>query len=177
MSLTSASVTPSTPRRAAECDEATGPAVASPVDGRAARSLKETHVRPLHWTDLKRGDRIRHFDYGRGTIDAAGPVWLLITWDDPAVEWDFHTSEIAKYLERVPANLDVKQGAEAACADQTNSIALPDSVPSVVEDLVPEVDEPCDDVARAVSQMPADLLARWSVAERPPPIDRSLGNA
>ncbi|MEV4267738.1 hypothetical protein [Kribbella sp. NPDC049584] len=66
-------------------------------------------MRTLRWTDLKRGDRIRHFDYGIGTVDAAGPVWLLITWDDPTVEWDYHTSEIARHLERVPPELDLQQ--------------------------------------------------------------------
>lgn len=55
---------------------------------------------PLCWTDLAKGDRIHHFDYGNGTIDATGPLFLFITWDDPNVGLNHHTAAMAAHLLR-----------------------------------------------------------------------------
>lgn len=55
----------------------------------------------LNWSDLQRGDRVYHFDYGIGTIDCAGPLWLLITWDDPNEYLDHHSSGMARHMTRL----------------------------------------------------------------------------
>lgn len=53
------------------------------------------------WRDLKKGDRVSHFDYGDGTVDASGPAWIYITWDDPAERVRHHDKLIAQYLTRI----------------------------------------------------------------------------
>ncbi|GAB2562637.1 hypothetical protein [Kribbella endophytica] len=55
----------------------------------------------LCWTDLSKGDRIHHFDYGNGTIDAAGPLYLFITWDDPNIAFNHHAAAIVSYLTKL----------------------------------------------------------------------------
>jgi hypothetical protein len=55
----------------------------------------------LRWWELKSGDRVRHFEYGAGTVDGAGPLWVYITWDDPHELLRFHTAAIVRYLELV----------------------------------------------------------------------------
>jgi len=50
--------------------------------------------------DLKKGDRVNHFDYGSGTIDSFGPVWLYVTWDNPDEHLNHHTAAIARHLTR-----------------------------------------------------------------------------
>ncbi|MGW6281985.1 hypothetical protein [Kribbella sp. NPDC055071] len=52
----------------------------------------------LKWWQLKQGDRVSHFDYGVGTVDGAGPVWVCITWDNPDEHVNCHTVEIVRYL-------------------------------------------------------------------------------
>lgn len=53
----------------------------------------------MQWSDLKHGDRVHHFEYGSGTVNSAGPLWLLITWDDPSEYVDYHWSgEIDRHL-------------------------------------------------------------------------------
>lgn len=52
----------------------------------------------LTWNDLKRGDRVSHFDYGVGTVDASGPLWILITWDNPDERVNTHTAAISRWL-------------------------------------------------------------------------------
>jgi hypothetical protein len=37
----------------------------------------------MEWSDLTRGDRVEHFEYGSGTVDFSGPIFVGITWDDP----------------------------------------------------------------------------------------------
>ncbi|MEV6273381.1 hypothetical protein AB0L64_39865 [Kribbella sp. NPDC051936] len=56
----------------------------------------------LAWSELRRGDRVHHADYGSGTVDAAGPIWLLISWDDPNQHHDDYASELAPRLTRLP---------------------------------------------------------------------------
>jgi hypothetical protein len=53
----------------------------------------------LHWWELRRGDRVSHFDYGTGTVDGAGPERIYITWDDPDEELHHHTSGIVRHLQ------------------------------------------------------------------------------
>ncbi|MEU4196781.1 hypothetical protein AB0E69_33090 [Kribbella sp. NPDC026611] len=56
----------------------------------------------LQWWQLQAGDRVRHFEYGAGTVDGSGPVWVCITWDNPAEELTFHTSAIVPHLRLEP---------------------------------------------------------------------------
>ncbi|WP_405063252.1 hypothetical protein OG474_16895 [Kribbella sp. NBC_01505] len=53
----------------------------------------------LRWWELRRGDRIAHFDYGTGTVEGAGPQLIYITWDNPDEELHHHTSEIVRHLQ------------------------------------------------------------------------------
>jgi hypothetical protein len=55
---------------------------------------------PLHWWQLRRGDRVSHFDYGTGTVDGSGPLWIWITWDNPAEHLNHHTAGIVRHLKR-----------------------------------------------------------------------------
>jgi len=55
----------------------------------------------LHWWELRKGDRVRHFEYGSGTIDGSGPLWVYITWDNPDEHLSHHTAGIVCYLELV----------------------------------------------------------------------------
>lgn len=59
-----------------------------------------TPIDGLKWWDLRPGDRVEHFDYGTGTVDDSGPVWIYITWDDPNEPFCHHTAAIARYLTR-----------------------------------------------------------------------------
>jgi hypothetical protein len=52
----------------------------------------------LTWRDLKKGDRITHFDYGCGTVDSSGPLWICIVWDNPDEHLNHHTAAIARHL-------------------------------------------------------------------------------
>ena len=52
----------------------------------------------LTWRDLKKGDRVSHFDYGEGLVDGSGPVWIYITWDDPEELLSHHTAAFAQHL-------------------------------------------------------------------------------
>lgn len=61
----------------------------------------------LHWSDLKKGDRVRHFDYGFGTVHDSGPLWVFITWDNPDEHLSHHTAAISRYLELVDPRLDL----------------------------------------------------------------------
>jgi hypothetical protein len=56
---------------------------------------------PIHWSDLTKGDRIHHFDYGAGTVHASTPVWLFITWDNPNEHLTHHSALLARYLSRL----------------------------------------------------------------------------
>ncbi|WP_328524973.1 hypothetical protein [Kribbella sp. NBC_00359] len=52
----------------------------------------------LRWWTLKKGDRVTHFEYGAGTVDGSGPLWIYITWDNPDEELHHHTAGVASYL-------------------------------------------------------------------------------
>lgn len=54
----------------------------------------------LHWSELNKGDRVRHFEYGVGTVDAASGLFVYITWDDPEVGLNHHAASIVQYLTR-----------------------------------------------------------------------------
>ncbi|HEY3558883.1 MAG TPA: hypothetical protein VGL05_15535 [Kribbella sp.] len=55
----------------------------------------------MDWNDLKHGDRVRHFEYGAGTVHSSGPIWLFITWDRPNGYYYHWTTAIARYLTRL----------------------------------------------------------------------------
>ncbi|MFK4084479.1 hypothetical protein ACI2LF_10255 [Kribbella sp. NPDC020789] len=69
-------------------------------DPESARKADE-----LDWQDLKEGDRVQHFDYGSGTVRAAGMPGIRITWDDPssarATADGIHSREFASFLRRL----------------------------------------------------------------------------
>lgn len=64
-------------------------------------SSRQPPIDDVHWSDLAKGDRIHHFDYGDGTVQAAGPLWLLITWDNPDEHLNHHSPLMARYLTRL----------------------------------------------------------------------------
>ncbi|NIK61302.1 hypothetical protein [Kribbella shirazensis] len=65
----------------------------------------------MQWSDLRHGDRVHHFEYGAGTVNSAGPLWLLITWDDPAEHVDYHWSgEIDRHLTRLTPQAEEAHG-------------------------------------------------------------------
>lgn len=64
-------------------------------------SVRHPPVLQVTWANLTRGDRARHFDYGTGTVDGSGLLWILITWDNPDERLNWHTAEIAPYLTRI----------------------------------------------------------------------------
>lgn len=72
---------------------------------RAARrqaAVRHLPVFEVTWSDLKHGDRIEHFEYGSGTVNGSGPIWIDITWDDVALRaLSSHSSAITKYLRRI----------------------------------------------------------------------------
>ena len=54
----------------------------------------------LHWSELNKGDRVRHFEYGVGTVDSASGLFVYITWDDPKVGLNHHAASIVQHLTR-----------------------------------------------------------------------------
>ncbi|WBQ03039.1 hypothetical protein [Kribbella sp. CA-293567] len=52
---------------------------------------------PLEWTDLKRDDRIQHFEYGKGTVLVPGPAIMHVCWDKGS-RVDTHTPAIARFF-------------------------------------------------------------------------------
>jgi hypothetical protein len=56
----------------------------------------------LHWWELREGDRVSHFEYGAGTVDGSGPLWICITWDNPEEHLNHHAVGIVRHLERLP---------------------------------------------------------------------------
>lgn len=59
----------------------------------------------LTWRDLKRGDRVSHFEYGTGTIHASGPMHIIVDWDSVQTSRHDHTlpKEVARFMTRVEA--------------------------------------------------------------------------
>jgi hypothetical protein len=52
----------------------------------------------LEWTDLKRDDRVHHFEYGNGTVHSPGPGYMYITWDRRSSPFGVHTTAMARFL-------------------------------------------------------------------------------
>lgn len=71
------------------------------ADAVPSSSSRHESTGHLRWSDLAEGDRVHHFDYGAGTVDAAGPLFLYITWDNPKEHLNHHTALIARHLARL----------------------------------------------------------------------------
>ncbi|MEU4291108.1 hypothetical protein AB0E63_23030 [Kribbella sp. NPDC026596] len=69
--------------------------VRTPVDDALSRRPDRT---TLTWRDLEKDDRVDHFEYGTGTVESSGPLWICIAWDDPRERLNHHTAAIAPYL-------------------------------------------------------------------------------
>ncbi|WP_344151991.1 hypothetical protein [Kribbella yunnanensis] len=65
-----------------------------------------TMIDELTWWQLRPGDRVKHFEYGAGTVDGSGPVWIYVTWDNPDEPFSHHTAAIARYLTRCGVSAD-----------------------------------------------------------------------
>ncbi|GAA1710964.1 hypothetical protein GCM10009745_68770 [Kribbella yunnanensis] len=64
--------------------------------------VKHPPLFEVDWTILAKGDRVEHFDYGVGTVDYSGPLFIGITWDHPeGVSVRPHHSLIAAFLSRL----------------------------------------------------------------------------
>lgn len=55
----------------------------------------------LSWTDFKTGERVRHFEYGDGTIKLVSAAGFCITWDEPIEVRDDYQTAIANWLHHI----------------------------------------------------------------------------
>lgn len=55
------------------------------------------------WRDLKKGDRVAHFDYGAGTVDGVSELYVWIRWDDSGEQLHHRTQEFVPFLNRLPS--------------------------------------------------------------------------
>jgi hypothetical protein len=57
-------------------------------------------VNELSWWELEKGQRVRHFDYGNGTVDGVNEFYLWVTWDRIGGQLHHHTDEFVPHLKR-----------------------------------------------------------------------------